>query len=113
MSNVKNVNNFFNKTYGSLYSFSKSPFALLNPANFPEERDRGYEEIGPLATDLQFLGLKIILSPILVPATAVTASVSLVLAAVTTIAHLFSLAFAATLDGINYLEKSDSNAFPK
>jgi hypothetical protein len=102
VSNVHNVNQFFagpEGIYKKLFKFSLSPYTGWTLAE--TGRGVGSNPVaagGLVAVALLNIGVKVVLSPILLPLTAITASLALVGAALSALAHLLSLGAASVAD---------------
>lgn len=96
MTAVSKTNRFFvDNVYSNLGIFATSPFTGW-------EINKSGGGSGPIPSiDFEGLGLKLILWPILIPLTVVTASIALSLSLVAGFIHLLSLAVAATADVCN------------
>jgi hypothetical protein len=92
MNKVKNTNKFFCKAYKELGSFATSPY---NWSLYDKKDQSDAAWILWLTTELP---LKICLSPILAPATAITIGLALSLASIVAAGHLVTLTGAVCLD---------------
>ncbi|MBA2710496.1 MAG: hypothetical protein H0U57_07895 [Tatlockia sp.] len=93
MSNVKNTNQFFTDVYHKVLKFSYAPY---NWSLFGDENDQS--DTAWLVWLMSELPLKILLSPVLLPATLVTCALAFLTAIVVALTHLVTLMGAAIID---------------
>ncbi|KTC82118.1 hypothetical protein [Legionella cincinnatiensis] len=113
MSHVDKVNEFFcgdsfNKKgiYKRLLDFSHSPYSGWSFFKANKIVDVGGIASGVIAL-MEDIATKILLSPVLLPAIAITSSLALIGAIISGIAHITSLGVAAVMDHVQTQNKED------
>ncbi len=97
MSKVKSTNEFYTGVYTKLGMFASSPYTWSIINNKNDQSDASW-----LIWLMTELPLKVVLSPVLLPATAITCALAVISAVIVGLAYLATLAGAAMIDTITH-----------